>query len=51
MTCLTTAWTTRTPELRGWLRRSLANPQEADDLLQDLFFKSPAPGGPFLRGP
>ena len=49
MTCLTTAWTTHTPELRGWLRRSLANPQEADDLLQDLFLKALRQGDRFCE--
>jgi RNA polymerase sigma-70 factor (ECF subfamily) len=40
MNCLTTAWSAHEPELRGWLRRRLANPGEADDLLQDLFLKA-----------
>ena len=40
MHCLTTAWTAHEPELRGWLRRQLGNPAEADDLLQDLFLKA-----------
>lgn len=40
MNCLTTAWTAHEPELRGWLRRRLANPAQADDLLQDLFLKA-----------
>jgi RNA polymerase sigma-70 factor (ECF subfamily) len=40
MNCLTTAWTAHEPELRGWLRRRLANTGEADDLLQDLFLKA-----------
>jgi RNA polymerase sigma-70 factor (ECF subfamily) len=40
MNCLTTAWTAHEPELRGWLRRRLANPAELDDLLQDLFLKA-----------
>jgi RNA polymerase sigma-70 factor (ECF subfamily) len=40
MNCLTSAWTAHEPELRGWLRRRLANPAEADDLLQDLFLKA-----------
>ena len=38
--CLTTAWATHAPELRGWLRHRLGNPAEADDLLQDLFIKA-----------
>src|SRR5665647_3939656 len=40
MNCLTTAWSAHEPELRGWLRRRLDNPAEADDLLQDLFLKA-----------
>lgn len=40
MNCLSTAWTAHEPELRGWLRRRLANPAQADDLLQDLFLKA-----------
>ena len=40
MNCLTTAWTSHEPELRGWLRHRLGNPAEADDLLQDLFIKA-----------
>nr|WP_296448175.1 sigma factor [Rhodoferax sp. UBA5149] len=36
MNCLTVAWTSHDPELRGWLRHRLGNPAEADDLLQDL---------------
>jgi RNA polymerase sigma-70 factor (ECF subfamily) len=40
MNCLTTAWSAHEPELRGWLRRRLAHPGEADDLLQDLFLKA-----------
>lgn len=38
--CLTTAWASHAPELRGWLRHRLGNPAEADDLLQDLFIKA-----------
>ena len=40
MNCLTTAWTTHEPELRGWLRHRIDNPAEADDLIQDLFIKA-----------
>ena len=39
-TCLRTAWRAHEPELRGWLRRRLSNPAEADDLLQDVFLKA-----------
>ena len=38
--CLRTAWRAHEPELRGWLRRRLSNPAEADDLLQDVFLKA-----------
>ncbi|MDD5335102.1 MAG: sigma-70 family RNA polymerase sigma factor [Rhodoferax sp.] len=40
MNCLTTAWTTHEPELRGWLRHRLGDVAQADDLLQDLFLKA-----------
>lgn len=40
MNCLSTAWASHEPELRGWLRHRLGNPAEADDLLQDLFIKA-----------
>jgi RNA polymerase sigma-70 factor (ECF subfamily) len=38
--CLTTAWKSHEPELRGWLRHRLRDPALADDLLQDLFLKA-----------
>ncbi|NMM18654.1 MAG: sigma-70 family RNA polymerase sigma factor [Rhodoferax sp.] len=47
MNCLTTAWSAHEPELRGWLRRRLDNPAEADDLLQDLFLKALSQGEQF----
>jgi len=47
--CLTTAWTAHVPELRGWLRRRLANPAEVDDLLQDVFLKSLRQGERFCE--
>jgi RNA polymerase sigma-70 factor (ECF subfamily) len=40
MNCLMTAWHANERELRGWLRRRLGNPADADDLLQDLFIKA-----------
>jgi RNA polymerase sigma-70 factor (ECF subfamily) len=49
MNCLTTAWTAHAPELRGWLRRRLTNPAEADDLLQDIFLKSLRQGERFCE--
>lgn len=47
MNCLTTAWTSYEPELRGWLRHRLGNPAEADDILQDLFLKALRQGDRF----
>lgn len=35
-----TAWGEHRRELRAWLVRRLADPQTADDLLQDLFLKA-----------
>ena len=40
ITCLSSAWTAHTPELRAWLRRRLTNQAEVDDVLQDLFLKA-----------
>jgi RNA polymerase sigma-70 factor (ECF subfamily) len=34
------AWHDHESELRGWLRRRMADPAEADDLVQDLFIKA-----------
>jgi RNA polymerase sigma-70 factor, ECF subfamily len=47
MNCLTTAWTTHAPELRGWLRHRTSNPALVDDLLQDLFLKALRQGNRF----
>lgn len=49
MRCLTQAWTAHEAELRGWLRRKLGNPAEADDLLQDLFLKALRQGERFCE--
>lgn len=40
MNCLTAAWTAHEAELHHWARRRLRNPDEADDLIQDLFLKA-----------
>lgn len=40
MNCLSAAWTTHEPELRGWLRHRLGDVAHADDVLQDLFLKA-----------
>ena len=45
--CLTSAWRSHEAELRGWLRRRMGNPAEADDLLQDLFLKALRQGDRF----
>ncbi len=42
-----TAWSSHEPELRGWLRRRLPNPADADDLMQDLFLKALRQGDRF----
>jgi len=49
MNCLTTAWTTHAPELRGWLRHRVGNEALADDLLQDLFMKALRQGERFCE--
>ena len=40
MNCLTTAWTAHEAELRNWVRHRLRNPEQTDDLMQDLFLKA-----------
>jgi RNA polymerase sigma-70 factor, ECF subfamily len=40
MNCLTKAWTSHEPELRGWARHRLGNAEDTEDLLQDLFLKA-----------
>ncbi len=45
--CLTTAWKSHEPELRGWLRHRLRDQSQADDLLQDLFLKALRQGEKF----
>ena len=40
MSCLTDAWNRHECELRAWLRHSLGNAHDADDLLQDVFPKA-----------
>ena len=39
MQCVLSAWEQYESELKAWLTRQLANPAEAEDLLQDLFLK------------
>ena len=38
--CLDTAWKQHAPELRAWLRHRLNQPQDAEDVLQDVFIKA-----------
>ena len=38
--CLNTAWKLHAPELRAWLRHRLNQPQDAEDVLQDVFIKA-----------
>lgn len=47
MNCLMTAWHQHEAELRGWLRRRLGNPVDAEDHLQDLFMKAMRQGEGF----
>lgn len=45
--CLDTAWRHYVPELRAWMRRRLSQPQDVDDMMQDLFIKAMNQGGKF----
>lgn len=38
--CLDAAWRQYAPELRAWMRHRLSQPQDVDDLMQDLFIKA-----------
>ena len=49
MNCLMTAWHRHEAELRAWLRGRLGNPQDAEDVLQDLFLKALRQGGKFCQ--
>ena len=40
MNCLMNAWDAHEAELRGWLLSRLGSPQDAEDMLQDLFLKA-----------
>lgn len=40
MNCLMRAWRQHEGELRGWLRKRLGNPVDAEDALQELFLKA-----------
>ncbi|MDP3761440.1 MAG: sigma-70 family RNA polymerase sigma factor [Ramlibacter sp.] len=45
--CVAAAWQAHEAELRGYLRRHLADADAADDLLQDVFVKAMGQGGGF----
>lgn len=45
--CLLAAWSAHEAELRRYLRHRLADPDEADDLLHDLFLKACRQGEAF----
>lgn len=47
MNCLDTAWKQHAPELRSWLRQRLSQPQDVDDMMQDLFMKALRQGSQF----
>ena len=47
MNCLDEAWKQNAPELRSWLRQRLRQPQDVDDLMQDLFIKALGQGSKF----
>jgi RNA polymerase sigma-70 factor, ECF subfamily len=40
MNCLMSAWRRHEGELRAWLRGRIGNPQDAEDMLQELFLKA-----------
>ena len=42
-----TAWNEHEAELRGWLRRRMGNPVDAEDLLQEVFLKAMRQGDRF----
>lgn len=45
--CLLGAWTAHAGELRGYLRHRLGRPEDADDLLQEVFIKALRQGSAF----
>ena len=47
MNCLRTAWEQHASELRSWLRHRLSQPQDVDDLMQDVFIKALRQGEQF----
>lgn len=49
MNCLLRAWHDHEGELRGWLRKRLGNPVDAEDALQELFLKALRQGERFCE--
>ena len=49
MNCVQQAWCEHEPELRGYLRRRMARPADADDLLQEVFLKALRQGRAFCE--
>jgi RNA polymerase sigma-70 factor (ECF subfamily) len=49
MNCIDTAWKLHAPELRSWLRRRMDQPQDVDDMMQDLFIKALGQGTKFCN--
>jgi RNA polymerase sigma-70 factor (ECF subfamily) len=47
MNCIDTAWKQHAPELRSWLRHRMNQPQDVDDMMQDLFIKALGQGAKF----
>lgn len=47
--CLLGAWAAHHGELRGYLRHRLGRPEDADDLLQEVFIKALRQGSAFCR--
>lgn len=47
MNCLDTAWKQHAAELRSWLRHRISQPQDVDDMMQDLYMKALRQGSKF----
>ena len=47
MNCLNTAWKDYAAELRSWLRHRIRQPQDVDDMMQDLYIKALRQGSKF----
>lgn len=47
MNCLDTAWKQHAAELRSWLRHRTSQPQDVDDMMQDLYMKALRQGSRF----